>query len=161
MKFYLADLKEGIRVAVEGSYDPKTIEVEFPDMLYTEPIRIAGGIEKNVGTLRFQGQLGTAVKRICGRCVKETDENIALEFDWFFDIEGKEVIDPVENVRELLILEHPLVHWCRPECKGLCPHCGTDLNEGACKCKENGYHATPVIIKKDKSKKEKKKNGKS
>ena len=23
---------------------------------------------------------------------------------------------------------------CREDCKGLCPHCGKDLNEGPCGC---------------------------
>lgn len=161
MKFYILELKEGIRIPVKGSYDPKAIEVEFPDMLYTDAIDIVGDIEKNAGTLRFQGQLVTAVKRVCGRCVKETAEKIALNFDWFFDLTGKDVIDPVENVRELLILEHPLVHWCKPECKGLCPQCGKDLNDGTCQCKEKSFHTTPVIIKKNRSGKEKKEHGKS
>lgn len=161
MKFFLAELKEGVRVAAEGSYDSKAIEIEFPDMLYTAPIKLSGDVEKNAGTLRFQGRLSTAVKRVCGRCVKETAEVIGLDFDWFFDLEGKDVIEPLENVRELLILEHPLVYLCKPECKGLCPHCGKDRNEGACKCSGNGYHASPVIIKKENLNKEKKKHGKS
>ncbi|HNX69402.1 MAG TPA: DUF177 domain-containing protein [Candidatus Omnitrophota bacterium] len=156
MKFILADLKEGVPVEVSGAYDAKAIEVEFPDMLFTEPIRLSGSVEKAAGTLRFQGQLCTAVKRHCGRCLKEAAETIDRDFDWIYDLHNKEEIEPVEDVRELLIIEHPLVHLCRAECKGLCTQCGKDLNEGACKCKEIGYHSTPVIIKKSKSNKEKK-----
>ncbi len=26
---------------------------------------------------------------------------------------------------------------CRPDCAGLCPHCGTNLNDGACDCEED------------------------
>lgn len=160
MKFILADYKEGIRFAVEGNYDPKAIEVEFPDMLYLAPIRLAGHVEKGADTLRFQGVLSTAIKRACGKCLKEGNEKLDREFDWFFETQGKEIVEPVENVRELLILEHPLVFLCKPDCKGLCPQCGIDRNEGACNCKENGYHATPVIIRKKNLKKEKE-HGKS
>ena len=28
----------------------------------------------------------------------------------------------------------PMKPLCRPECAGLCPHCGADLNAGACSC---------------------------
>ncbi len=154
MKFVLSDFQEGIAIPFEGSYDAKTIEVEFPDMLYTEPILLEGEAEKSGGMLRLQGTLTTAVKRICGKCLKEKNEALSFDFDWIFDLSGKETVEPLENVRELLIVEHPLVHLCEPECKGLCPHCGIDLNEGACNCKENGYHASPIIIKKEKSKKE-------
>ena len=154
MKFILADLEEGIAVPVEGSYDAKAIEVEFPDMLYTGPVLLAGEAEKSGGMLRLQGTLTTTVKRICGKCLKEKNEKLSFDIDWIFDLSGKDVIDPLENVRELLIVEHPLVHLCKASCRGLCPQCGIDLNEGSCNCKENGYHASPVIIKKEKSKKE-------
>ena len=154
MKFILSEFTEGVQVPVEGSFDAKTIEVEFPDMLYTAPILLKGEAEKSPGMLRLQGTLTTAVKRICGKCLKEKNEKLSFPIDWIFDLSGKDTIEPLENVRELLIVEHPLVHLCKPSCKGLCPQCGIDLNEGSCNCKENGYHASPVIIKKAKSKKE-------
>jgi uncharacterized protein len=154
MKFILSEFQEGLAIPVKGSYDAKTIEVEFPDMLYTKPVFLAGEAEKSGGMLRLQGTLTTAVKRICGKCLKEKNEELSFEVDWIFDLSGKDTIEPLENVRELLIVEHPLVHLCKESCKGLCPNCGIDLNEGACNCKKNGYHASPIIIKKEKSKKE-------
>ena len=154
MKLILSEFQEGISIPVEGSYDAKTIDAEFPDMLYTKPILLAGEAEKSGGMLRLQGTLTTAVRRICGKCLKEKNEKLSFEVDWIFDLSGKDAIEPLENVRELLILEHPLVHLCKTSCKGLCAKCGIDLNEGTCNCKENGYHASPVIIKKTKSKKE-------
>ncbi|HOW58851.1 MAG TPA: DUF177 domain-containing protein [Candidatus Omnitrophota bacterium] len=155
MKFILADLKEGVLSAVEGSYEAKSIDVEFPDMLYTQPVQLTGHVEKGGGSLRFQGILKTAIRRSCGKCLKEISEGLERNFDWFFETAGKEEIDPLENVRELLIFEHPLVYVCKANCRGLCPHCGIDRNEGTCNCKENVYHSTPVIIQKEKSKKEK------
>ncbi len=154
MKLILSDFEEGIAILVEGTYDAKTIEVEYPDMIYTEPILLKGEAEKGPGILRFQGVLTTAVKRFCGKCLKEKSEQLSCDFDWIFDLSGKDTVEPLENVRELLILEHPLVHLCREDCKGLCPYCGIDRNEGTCNCKGNGYYASPVIIKKAKSNKE-------
>lgn len=155
MKFILADLKEGSRFAVEGSYDSQTLDVEFHDMRYQSPIRLTGHVEKSAGTLRFQGVLSASLVRLCGKCLKENYEKLEREFDWFFETENKEIIEPVENVRELLIFEHPLVALCKPDCRGLCPQCGINRNEGTCNCKENSYHATPVIIRKKNSTKEK------
>lgn len=161
MKLILSDFQEGVAVRVEGVFDAKTIDVEFPDMLYTEPISLAGEAEKSGGMLRLQGKLTTAVRRVCGKCLKEKPEKLSFKVDWIFDIEGKDAIEPLENVRELLVVEHPLVHLCKENCRGLCPQCGSDLNEGACNCKENSYHASPVIIKKDKSSKKERHRGKS
>ena len=154
MKLILSEFDEGVKVPVEGFYDAKQIEVEFPDMLYTKPILLKGEAEKSPGVLRLEGVLTTAVRRICGKCLKEKNEKLSFDVDWIFDLSGKDVVEPLENVRELLIVEHPLVHLCKASCKGLCVLCGIDLNEGTCNCKENGYHASPVIIRKAKSNKE-------
>jgi uncharacterized protein len=46
---------------------------------------------------------------------------------------GKEIdLEPV--VREQLILALPQVPVCQEGCKGLCPVCGTNLNEAECGC---------------------------
>ena len=47
--------------------------------------------------------------------------------------EGKE-IDLKPAVREQVLLQIPGSALCREDCKGLCPKCGKDLNEGDCGC---------------------------
>jgi DUF177 domain-containing protein len=37
-------------------------------------------------------------------------------------------------VRDAVVLELPMAPLCRPDCAGLCPRCGANLNEGACGC---------------------------
>lgn len=150
LKFIIADLQEGVRVPVAGEYDAKTIDIEFADMSYRSAICVEGEIEKSGNTLRFQGVLTTRVNQTCGRCLKENDRDVREDFDWIYTTDGKESIEPVDNVRELLILDHPLVYLCREDCKGLCPVCGKDLNENPCKCRQSSYHSFPVIKKKSK-----------
>jgi uncharacterized protein len=38
--------------------------------------------------------------------------------------------------RDAVLLELPLAPLCREECRGLCPTCGANLNEGSCTCSE-------------------------
>lgn len=45
-----------------------------------------------------------------------------------------ELIDMTEMIRELLIMNEPYQVVCKEDCKGLCPHCGANLNEGSCQC---------------------------
>ena len=43
---------------------------------------------------------------------------------------------PLDSLVEAdLILSLPSKVLCREDCRGLCPHCGKDLNEGLCGCK--------------------------
>lgn len=42
------------------------------------------------------------------------------------------VIDLAPLLREYILLEIPISPLCRPDCKGLCPICGNNLNESTC-----------------------------
>lgn len=55
------------------------------------------------------------------------DENTGTYQDGKVDVE--------HVLRELLLLEVPFTHECRPDCKGLCQQCGQDLNTGPCSCR--------------------------
>jgi uncharacterized protein len=48
--------------------------------------------------------------------------------------DGELDLEPL--IRELAWLAIPMKHLCDPECKGLCPHCGSNLNEEQCQCEE-------------------------
>ncbi len=45
-----------------------------------------------------------------------------------------DTIEAKEQLRETLLLELPDIPRCSNDCKGLCPACGANLNEGACPC---------------------------
>lgn len=53
-----------------------------------------------------------------------------LEFGFY---EGDR-FDLAEVVRENVVLEAPMQHFCREDCAGLCQKCGKNLNEGPCGC---------------------------
>lgn len=54
-----------------------------------------------------------------------------LDLDFFSD----EEIDISEIVTEQVLLAVPMKPLCSPECPGMCPVCGKDLNEGKCNCR--------------------------
>jgi len=45
-------------------------------------------------------------------------------------------IDLTPMVRDAIHLAVPIAPVCRPECRGVCPSCGADLNLGPCSCAE-------------------------
>jgi uncharacterized protein len=50
-----------------------------------------------------------------------------------YPLEGDQ-LDLRPLVRDALLLELPLAPLCQPDCLGLCPRCGADLNTGPCSC---------------------------
>ncbi len=87
----------------------------------------------------------------CDRCLEEARFHIAGEVDGYFLFEepvGDESCDEEDDldyylvehdainltdpVLAALIMETPFVVLCTPACKGLCPVCGSNLNEEDC-----------------------------
>src|SRR3990172_618195 len=56
------------------------------------------------------------------------------ESDEGFVIEGDLVLDLGEPLRQYALMSAPSKPLCRPDCAGLCPACGANLNEGPCGC---------------------------
>jgi uncharacterized protein len=81
---------------------------------------------------------------VCMRCVKDIQQTLHSEFSELFAFNNRSAteadlylsedgnIDLEPLVREYLLLEVPISALCRPDCKGLCPECGEDLNLAAC-----------------------------
>lgn len=61
----------------------------------------------------------------------EEDFQVLLDSDWW-----PESLDLAPQVWESFILSLPPKVLCSPDCKGLCPNCGQNLNVGTCSCKE-------------------------
>jgi uncharacterized protein len=73
---------------------------------------------------------------------EELSGEAGFEDEGTFSHDG-EVIDLEPMLRELLLLAIPMAPLCAPECRGLCPSCGADLNRESCGCPQPGAAATP------------------
>ncbi len=140
------ELEQTLNLFKEGA-----AETSFTAVLHLKP---AGrGIVQITGRVRSQPQLE------CSRCLKSFSYPIDSEFSIEVspissmtavpehELSGSELetefyqgdeIDPLEFVREQLLISIPMVPVHSPDCKGLCQNCGTDLNLGNCGCKEEG-----------------------
>lgn len=72
----------------------------------------------------------------CDRCLtKATGEQVhdfSEEFDKSAAVE--DFIDVTELLRDVLLANQPIKNLCKEDCKGLCPVCGANLNDGECGC---------------------------
>lgn len=70
----------------------------------------------------------------CDRCLKQTEQDFDETFLETTSAKA-EIIDIMSIVRQTLALTEDIQFLCSPDCKGLCSHCGKNLNEGPCNCK--------------------------
>jgi uncharacterized protein len=131
--------------------------------LETEGVRIIGDIDvvgelsKSAAKTDVKGSINAPVEVDCTRCLTPISRELDIVFDVdFVDkelfpdnkethlesadlgtdvIEGNE-LDLSQVVREQILLNIPEQVLCRDDCRGICPTCGKDLNEGDCNCGE-------------------------
>lgn len=65
---------------------------------------------------------------VTGKSIKPEEEDQAL---W---IDAHHILDLTEVLRQDVLLALPVHVLCKEDCRGLCPICGSNLNEGPCGC---------------------------
>jgi len=110
--------------------------------------------------VKIDGRISTTVRLDCGRCLQSFEMPLASSFTLTYirtepaagqgdadrdDVEltsedigliyfqGEE-INLKNEIQEQVVLALPLRALCKPECSGLCPGCGVDLNTAECHC---------------------------
>lgn len=96
-----------------------------------------------------QGVLAAEVKTECTRCLEHFYVPISIELEDTISLPGADLTperpvrvsedgwaDLTPLVREYAWIELPVSPVCSPTCKGICPHCGGNVNLGECVCEE-------------------------
>ncbi|MBE3120007.1 MAG: DUF177 domain-containing protein [Candidatus Atribacteria bacterium] len=94
--------------------------------------------------LLLQGEFGAAADLECVRCLDTFSQPLKWSFSDLFAFDKRNItdsgllvpedaqIDLEPLLREYALLEFPISPVCKPDCKGLCPVCGENLNQTAC-----------------------------
>jgi uncharacterized protein len=124
---------------------------------FLAPVDVAVKLTRMQQDVLAQGEATTRVRMPCSRCLEDVDVELAGQFEALYVPEtgsygqrmgqpnfewgdqrvnfyAELTIDLAEQVRQALLIELPMKPLCRPDCKGLCPECGHNLNEGPCPC---------------------------
>ena len=131
-------------------------ELELTDDEFRFPAPIAAGLKARLeaGEVRLTGTLRTQIETDCARCLEPATMAFEAPVDEVWAkadplegadpeqiddlpitnlLEGDEV-DVSQALREVVLAELPERVLCKPDCKGLCPRCGENLNVGPCSC---------------------------
>jgi uncharacterized protein len=113
------------------------------------------GKRKIIQDIRIKGRLSITLESNCARCLEPLTQNVNREFDLLYRPQGADagrdemsvtdaeaeisyyegegiLLDDV--IREQILLAVPIKVTCSEDCKGLCPHCGKNLNQETCSC---------------------------
>lgn len=151
------NLEQAFEEPVDLSHDfaVSADRLNRPEVVSLQPVHFEGRLEKADPGFLLDGGIEISGVLSCARCLKEVPFSRRTSVSWVFapahqkpnaeDLELKEdeldivwyselafPFDPF--IDEQLQLELPMKPLCRDGCKGLCPTCGVDRNNGSCSC---------------------------
>lgn len=113
-----------------------------------KPVALKGTIFNKASLVRLCAQIVFEFEAPCDRCGQPTVTAVKVEVDKILatSIEGEDsdtillVPDMKLDLEDLTYTETvvnlPMKHLCKEDCKGVCSKCGKDLNDGKCDCPE-------------------------
>lgn len=133
-------------------------ERDAHDILPTGPVSVILKLTNEADEVALTGRVTGNVERECVKCLDRFPQKLDAEFslklkrggarsgmDGHPELELKasdldietfdgEYVDLAAVVYEQIILSLPDYPQCGPDCKGICPECGAELNRGPCGC---------------------------
>ena len=150
-------------LAIDLTLEPGAIDYA-PDIRQLGPLPVQGtadllvehrGPQQFVQDIRLRAAYNGQFELLCARCLEPVHQPLQGEFDLIFRPQAVDA-DPGEHaitteeteigyyeesgllledvVREQVLLSLPGRTLCTPDCKGLCPRCGQNLNQATCAC---------------------------
>ncbi len=136
-------------IAAEQSFDLKWIPGDMTwqgePLRFRDPWHLKGRIFNEGDVLLLTADVEGNIILQCGACLESYVQDLDFPIEArlksapdqenpdYFVYKGNEV-DLSEIVLEFLLSELPIRRRCREDCKGLCPVCGANRNDGECSC---------------------------
>lgn len=145
LKGFFSSESEKKEKLFDFSFSMSDIEIDGSQP-FVSPVEVSGVAKSENGAVRIEAEVSYDYFSLCDRCLAEINEKVNKKFehllllseidsddDLYIRVQSEE-IDLAELIREDIILSLPMVHLCKPNCKGLCSQCGANLNFEECSC---------------------------
>ena len=140
-------VNENSSLPIEYSLDMSNVDFSgcYP---LKKPVEIKGSVTNKASLVELDAAVTYIYEADCDRCGVYTAKKHTLHVQKSLapSIEGEESdsilltpdmkLDLDELVYSEVLVSLPMKHLCNEGCKGICPKCGKNLNEGKCGCPE-------------------------
>ncbi|OXS52578.1 hypothetical protein B1A99_33190 [Cohnella sp. CIP 111063] len=138
-------------VSLRGTLDLAELFRNHPEYNPLSPLEYELTANAADDLIIVKGRMSCDVRMQCSRCLEPVEEKIEVPFEEQFRIVAEEEEEASEDVEEAVpvteeridlapyvmeefVVQLPYAPLCSEDCKGLCPECGTNLNEQSCGC---------------------------
>lgn len=160
MKVNIASIlkNEGASMKISGSVDVESFDFMGSNIEFDAPVKLDGTILNIGGTIEISALITGSYITQCSRCGKTISQSLSSELfesvkNDFSDADPEclllsgSTLDISGAVEACIFNNIPLKFLCDEACKGLCPVCGTDLNENECNCDTRVYDPRFAIFR--------------
>ena len=136
---------------LEEQVNPSALDLETDIVKFSGPLRIRAEVSKITNAVTVTLSLSGLIHLNCSRCLADFEVGLKKDLRLNYQVDRAEpridtstsrsvngersrTINLDQDIKEEIILDYPLKPLCNPDCKGLCPKCGKNLNEGGCTC---------------------------
>jgi uncharacterized protein len=133
----------------EIQIDAQELELDLES--FPDPIKVVMSWDRRDPNIQIRFEINAKLKTVCDRCLRnltvkiEGQANLLVQLredvsvgsedpDFKLVPPTEKEIDFTNDIRDAILLAIPYKILCKKNCKGLCPHCGADLNKGTCDC---------------------------
>ncbi len=137
----------GAKIKLDGNVGFNDAEFLGETYRFNEPLRVTGEIYNNGQSLTLSARARGIMQTECARCLKPIDVDVDFDIHELLSRaedgarEDEDVIlfygheiELDEIVADNFLMNISGRYLCKEDCKGICPKCGHDLNEGDCGC---------------------------
>lgn len=135
----------GEKQIVDYAVPPQRLD-EVKGYSFAGSAAVKGKIVNRAGVVILDYTVMFTLNAVCDRCLAEFRREYSCDFEHIlvrsvntdndeYIVTESDQLDLDELVIMDMLLQIPSKMLCREDCKGLCSHCGTDLNYNECNCK--------------------------
>lgn len=136
MRVVIAEIpEEGLTLAER--VDPAAWGLNTPDRTFVAPLAVSAVVQRHNDDLTVAAEADGLLDLTCARCLTTERRPYHETFSVAIDIQSRATVDLTDDLRQEIVLGVPMIALCCDDCRGLCPTCGHNRNEGACS------HGTP------------------
>ncbi|MCR4336908.1 MAG: DUF177 domain-containing protein [Candidatus Omnitrophica bacterium] len=113
----------------------KDIDFEDQSCKCVSPWEVSAQLERSNGAVLANVEVDGAYEFVCARCLEKIKSQRHDNFKLCFTVSPTtEFIELGDDIRQEMIMMLSSVVLCKQDCRGLCPHCGVNLNNEKCMC---------------------------
>lgn len=131
MRIVIAEIPEE-GVWLTERMDPAALALATPDVAFVAPLAVSAFIQRHDDDLTAAVEADSTLELVCARCLAVVRRPYHEAFFLAIELASRPSVELTDDIRQEILLGYPMTALCRDDCRGLCPTCGHNVNEGAC-----------------------------